>query len=29
MESLEDHFAYAHAGGVTADHLIIAIDKFN
>ena len=27
MERLEDHTAYTHAGSVTADHIIIAVDK--
>jgi gamma-glutamylputrescine oxidase len=29
MERLEDHTAYTHAGSVTADHIIIAIDKMS
>jgi gamma-glutamylputrescine oxidase len=27
MERLEDHTVYTHAGSVTADHIIIAVDK--
>ena len=27
MERLEDHTAYTHAGSVTADHIIVAVDK--
>jgi len=27
MEKLEDHTVYTHAGSVTADHIIIAVDK--
>jgi gamma-glutamylputrescine oxidase len=27
MERLEEHTAYTHAGSVTADHIIIAVDK--
>jgi gamma-glutamylputrescine oxidase len=29
MDRLEDHTAYTHAGSVTADHIIIAIDKLS
>ena len=29
MERLEDHTAYTHAGSVTADHIIVAIDKMS
>ena len=29
MERLEDHTAYTHAGSVTADHIIIAVDKLS
>jgi len=29
MKRLEDHTAYTHAGSVTADHLIIAVDKLS
>jgi gamma-glutamylputrescine oxidase len=29
MERLEDHTAYTHAGSVTADNIIIAIDKLS
>jgi len=29
MERLEDHTAYTHAGRVTADHIIIAVDKLS
>src|SRR5512134_2783201 len=29
MERLEDHTAYTHAGSVTADNIIIAIDKMD
>ncbi len=29
MERLEDHTAYTHAGSVTADSIIVAIDKMN
>jgi gamma-glutamylputrescine oxidase len=27
MDRLEDHTAYTHAGSVTADHIIVAVDK--
>jgi len=27
MERLEDHTVYTHAGSVTADHIIVAVDK--
>ena len=27
MERLEDHTVYTHAGSITADHIIIAVDK--
>jgi gamma-glutamylputrescine oxidase len=27
MVKLEDHTAYTHAGSVTADHIIVAVDK--
>jgi gamma-glutamylputrescine oxidase len=29
MERLDDHTAYTHAGSVTADHIIVAIDKLD
>ena len=29
MERLEDHTAYTHAGSVTADHIIVAVDKLS
>ena len=29
MKRLDDHTAYTHAGSVTADHIIVAIDKLN
>ena len=29
MDRLEDHTAYTHAGSVTADNIIIAVDKLN
>ena len=29
MVRLEDHTAYTHAGSVTADHIIIAVDKLS
>ncbi len=29
MERLDDHTAYTHAGSVTADHIIVAVDKLN
>lgn len=29
MERLDDHTAYTHAGSVTADHIIIAVDKLD
>jgi gamma-glutamylputrescine oxidase len=29
MERLEDHTAYTHAGSVTADSIIVAVDKMN
>jgi gamma-glutamylputrescine oxidase len=29
MKRLEDHTAYTHAGSVTADHIIIAVDKLS
>src|SRR5215470_10600419 len=29
MKSLEDHTARTHAGSITADHIIIAVDKLS
>ena len=29
MERLEDHTVYTHAGSITADHIIIAVDKLD
>ncbi|MEO8486556.1 MAG: FAD-binding oxidoreductase [Betaproteobacteria bacterium] len=29
MERLEDHTAHTHAGSVTADHIIVAVDKLS
>jgi gamma-glutamylputrescine oxidase len=29
MERLEDHTAYTHGGSVTADHIIVAVDKLD
>ncbi len=29
MERLDDHTAYTHAGSVTADHIIVAVDKLS
>ena len=29
MERLEDHTAYTHGGSVTADHIVVAVDKLS
>jgi gamma-glutamylputrescine oxidase len=29
LERIEDHTAYTRGGNITADHIIIAVDKLN